>query len=68
MPVGDVALDAIRAYLADRDRLPGPPSRPDTGQRGREPLFLSQRGRAWTAWLPGASCAARRCAPAFTDV
>ena len=42
VPVGDVALEAIGMYLAERDRLSE-----DAGEaeRGREPLFLSRRGR-----------------------
>ncbi|MGD8486752.1 MAG: tyrosine recombinase [Chloroflexota bacterium] len=42
VPVGDVALAAISAYLAERDRLTGPG---DPAGRAREPLFLSRRGR-----------------------
>jgi integrase/recombinase XerD len=44
VPVGDVALAAIREYLDERDRLPTPLSR-TVRERGREPLFLSSRGR-----------------------
>jgi integrase/recombinase XerD len=42
VPVGDVALEAIEAYLLERDRTTD--ERPDA-ERGREPLFLSRRGR-----------------------
>jgi integrase/recombinase XerD len=59
VPVGDVALAAIADYLDERDRQPQtaegrwrPASRRDGGSgrsaaadRGREPLFLSRRGR-----------------------
>jgi integrase/recombinase XerD len=44
VPVGDVALAAIREYLEARDRLPPQQPRPSQ-ERGREPLFLSSRGR-----------------------
>jgi integrase/recombinase XerD len=44
VPVGDVALAAIREYLDVRDRQPALPPRPGQ-ERGREPLFLSSRGR-----------------------
>jgi len=40
VPVGDVALSALEAYLAERDRLAA-----GGGEAGREPLFLSRRGR-----------------------
>ncbi len=43
VPVGDIALDAVASYLAERDRLS--PDHPAEGDRGREPLFLSRRGR-----------------------
>jgi len=42
VPVGDVALEAIDAYLVERDRLSG--QRADE-ELGRQPLFLSRRGR-----------------------
>jgi len=42
VPVGDVALGAIEAYLGERDRLSGDS---DDATRQREPLFLSRRGR-----------------------
>ena len=59
VPVGDVALAAIADYLDERDRQPqaaeegsrpasrrgGTSARPDAADRGREPLFLSRRGR-----------------------
>ncbi len=59
VPVGDVALAAIADYLDERDRRPqaaeegsrpasrrgGTSTRPDAADRGREPLFLSRRGR-----------------------
>jgi integrase/recombinase XerD len=44
VPVGDVALAAIDAYLAERDQQAGPVPQGPPG-RGREPLFLSRRGR-----------------------
>ncbi len=43
VPVGDIALDAVASYLAERDRLS--PDHPAEDVRGREPLFLSRRGR-----------------------
>ena len=43
VPVGDVALDAIGRYLAERDRQTPTDGR-DTA-RAQEPLFLSARGR-----------------------
>jgi integrase/recombinase XerD len=58
VPVGDVALDAIETYLAERD------SGSDDvveSQRGREPLFMSLRGRrldrmaAWRAMRKAAT-------------
>ncbi len=42
VPVGDVALEAIDAYLEARDELS---PEIDEHARGREPLFLSRRGR-----------------------
>ena len=60
VPVGDVALEALADYLAERDRLaatvgtaeggPSPPLGPGatlgrTPEVGREPLFVSRRGR-----------------------
>ena len=42
VPVGDVALEAIDAYLVERDRLSGGQTDEDPG---RQPLFLSRRGR-----------------------
>jgi len=42
VPVGDVALEAIDAYLAERDRLSEDVAE---ATRSREPLFLSRRGR-----------------------
>lgn len=42
VPVGDVALEALEDYLEARDAL-NPEI--DELQRGREPLFLSRRGR-----------------------
>jgi integrase/recombinase XerD len=42
VPVGDLALEAVAAYLAERDRLAG---EADEAVRAREPLFLSRRGR-----------------------
>jgi integrase/recombinase XerD len=44
VPVGDVALEAVAEYLAQRDRLPTSLADRATSQR-REPLFLSRRGR-----------------------
>jgi integrase/recombinase XerD len=48
VPVGDVAVEAIEAYLAERDRLADEADEAtgvDDGARAREPLFLSRRGR-----------------------
>jgi integrase/recombinase XerD len=48
VPVGDVAVEAIEAYLAERDRLADEvdeAAAPDDGARARQPLFLSRRGR-----------------------
>ncbi len=42
VPVGDLALEAVAVYLAERDRLAEPV---DDAARGRQPLFLSRRGR-----------------------
>jgi len=42
VPVGDLAIEAIEAYLAERDRLAEPA---DDSIRAQEPLFLSRRGR-----------------------
>lgn len=42
VPVGEVALEAIASYLGARDEAT--PSLPEGG-RGREPLFVSRRGR-----------------------
>ncbi len=42
VPVGDIAVAAVAAYLAERDRLSHDV---DETLRGREPLFLSIRGR-----------------------
>lgn len=42
VPVGDVALAAIDAYLRARDAVTPDPT---ASERGREPLFLSRRGR-----------------------
>lgn len=58
VPVGDVALDAIKTYLVERDS-----GSDDVGesQRGREPLFMSLRGRrldrmaAWRAMRKAAT-------------
>ena len=53
VPVGDIALAAIEAYLVERDR--GTQADVEKSQRGREPLFMSLRGRrldrmaAWRA-------------------
>jgi len=52
VPVGDLALEAIAAYLAERDAAR---EEVDPAQLGREPLFTSVRGRrldrmsAWRA-------------------
>jgi len=43
VPVGDIALDAVASYLAQRDRMSLDHSVEE--ERGREPLFLSRRGR-----------------------
>ena len=43
VPVGDIALEAVASYLAQRDRLSL--DHPAQDERGREPLFLSRRGR-----------------------
>ena len=45
VPVGDVALEAVAAYLAERDRLTEGAGEVGEAERGREPLFLSRRGR-----------------------
>jgi integrase/recombinase XerD len=49
VPVGDLALEAIEAYLAERDgalAVTTPPrGRPGQAMPGAEPLFLSRRGR-----------------------
>jgi integrase/recombinase XerD len=48
VPVGDVAVEAIEAYLAERDRLADEADEAagvDDVARAREPLFLSRRGR-----------------------
>jgi integrase/recombinase XerD len=49
VPVGDLALAALEAYLEARDRLATPVPDGDGAQadtaRGREPIFLSSRGR-----------------------
>ena len=42
VPVGDVAIGAIEAYLGERDRQSEPAS---DGERLQQPLFLSRRGR-----------------------
>ncbi len=42
VPVGDLALEAIEAYLAERD---AEREEVDPAQLGREPLFTSVRGR-----------------------
>jgi integrase/recombinase XerD len=42
VPVGDVAMEALARYLAERDRLVGAPG---TAEPEAEPLFLSRRGR-----------------------
>jgi integrase/recombinase XerD len=59
VPVGDVALEAVDAYLEARDR--GTPHS-TAGERGREPLFLSRRGRRldrMAAWRIMRAAAAR---------
>jgi len=49
VPVGDVAIDALEAYLAERDRLAADAAEvaqtADDAARAVEPLFLSRRGR-----------------------
>jgi integrase/recombinase XerD len=46
VPVGDIALAALAAYLAERDRLSGAVPQGNPGpERDGEPLFLSRRGR-----------------------
>ena len=46
VPVGDLALEAVEIYLAERDRLVGEAGHTaDGAARAREPLFLSRRGR-----------------------
>ena len=42
VPVGDLALDAVAAYLDGRDELAEPV---DDAARNRQPLFISRRGR-----------------------
>jgi integrase/recombinase XerD len=50
VPVGDLAVAAVETYLAERDRLrereaaAGAPTMAES-EEGREPLFLSKRGR-----------------------
>jgi len=59
VPVGDLAIEAVAAYLAERDRLTGPK---DEARRAREPLFLSRRGRRldrMAAWRIMRSAATR---------
>jgi integrase/recombinase XerD len=66
VPVGDVALDALAAYLAERDRGATVPPPGDDPERSREPLFLSRRGRrldrmaAWRVLRAAASRAGLR--------
>jgi len=45
VPVGDIALDAVATYLSERDRLAGRAREAADAMIGREPLFLSRRGR-----------------------
>ncbi len=45
VPVGDIALEAVAAYLAERDRASGRDVATADAATGREPLFLSRRGR-----------------------
>ncbi len=45
VPVGDIALEAVASYLAERDRLAGHTREAADAMIGREPLFLSRRGR-----------------------
>ena len=66
VPVGDVALAAIDSYLAERDRLgpvhKAPPAGRGDPERGREPLFVSRRGRRldrMAAWRVMRSAALR---------
>ena len=59
VPVGDLAIEAVAAYLAERDRLEGPA---DEVVRARQPLFLSRRGRRldrMAAWRIMRSAATR---------
>jgi integrase/recombinase XerD len=64
LPLGDIAVDAIGAYLEDRDlhaagETPDPTTLPG---RGAEPLFLSSRGRRldrMAAWRVMRATAAR---------
>jgi integrase/recombinase XerD len=66
VPLGDLAVEAISAYLAERDRraaAPGGDQRTDaSAHRGPEPLFLSSRGRRldrMAAWRVMRATAAR---------
>jgi integrase/recombinase XerD len=59
VPVGDVALEAVDAYLGERDRGTVGVG---AAERGREPLFLSRRGRRldrMAAWRIMRTAAAR---------
>ena len=62
VPVGDVALDGLDAYLTERDRLGGTATRDAAAalERGASRSSCLGEGGASTAWPPGASCAARR--------
>jgi integrase/recombinase XerD len=45
VPVGDIALEAVAAYLAERDRQARPDDRSAAAVHRDQPLFLSRRGR-----------------------
>ncbi len=45
VPVGDIALEAVSAYLAARDTAKDHTPSDAAPEHGREPLFLSRRGR-----------------------
>jgi integrase/recombinase XerD len=45
VPVGDIALEAVVTYLAERDRRALPDDRSAAAALREQPLFLSRRGR-----------------------
>ena len=73
VPVGDVALAAIAAYLAARvmgSRPPGPAGSAHARAKSTLPSPCSCRAAAVgsIAWPPGESCVRPRCGPACPDV